>query len=59
MMPVLMLTGMDGPLDQLRGFAFGADAYLTKPCETDELLATVGSLLGGRFSAGDAAPPAG
>jgi DNA-binding response OmpR family regulator len=45
-MPVLMLTGMDRPIDQLRGFAFGADVYLTKPCEDDELLKTVGVLLG-------------
>ena len=30
--PVVMLTGMDRPIDQLRGFAYGADAYLTKPC---------------------------
>ena len=44
--PTLMLTGMDRPIDQLRGYAFGADAYLTKPCPTDELLRTVKLLLG-------------
>jgi two-component system, OmpR family, response regulator len=43
--PILMLTGMDKPVDQLRGFAFGADAYLTKPCPPDELLKTVALLL--------------
>jgi two-component system response regulator VicR len=44
--PVLMLTGMDKPIDQLRGFAFGAEAYLTKPFMTGELLDTVAQLLG-------------
>ena len=45
-MPILMLTGMDKPVDQLRGFASGADAYLTKPCDPPELLNTVSLLLG-------------
>jgi DNA-binding response OmpR family regulator len=45
-LPVLILTGMDKPVDQLRGFAFGADAYLTKPCEPEELIRTVSLLLG-------------
>ncbi len=45
-LPVIMLTGMDRPVDQLRGFAHGADAYLTKPCDPSELLKTVGLLLG-------------
>ncbi len=43
--PVIMFTGMNQPIDQLRGFAHGADAYLTKPCEMAELVGTVGSLL--------------
>ena len=45
--PVLMFTGMDKPVDQLRGFAHGADAYLTKPCEPCELLSTIALLLHG------------
>ena len=45
-LPILMLTGKDKPADQLRGYAFGADAYLTKPCEPTELLQTVALLLG-------------
>ena len=45
-MPILMLTGMDKPVDQLRGFASGADAYLTKPCDPPELLNTIALLLG-------------
>lgn len=44
--PVVMLTGMDRPIDQLRGFAYGADAYLTKPCSAEELLKTIRLLLG-------------
>ena len=44
-LPILMLSGMDRPIDQLRGFAYGADAYLTKPCDPDELLSTVNFLL--------------
>jgi len=44
--PILMLTAMDRPIDQLRGFAHGADAYLTKPYDPHELLKTVTLLLG-------------
>lgn len=43
---ILMLTGLDRPIDQLRGFAYGADAYLTKPVDPDELLRTIDQLLG-------------
>ena len=39
--PVLMLTGMGGHDDKMRGFELGADDYLTKPFSTDELLARV------------------
>lgn len=45
-LPLLMLTGMDKPVDQLRGFAHGADAYLTKPYNSDELMKTISLLLG-------------
>lgn len=47
-LPILMLTGMHKPVDQLRGFAFGADAYMTKPCDPDEILKTISALLGKR-----------
>ena len=46
-LPVLMLTAMDRPIDQLRGFAFGADAYLTKPYEPADLRQAIETLLGG------------
>ncbi|HEX9780656.1 MAG TPA: response regulator [bacterium] len=42
--PVLMLTVKNQPADQLRGFAFGADAYLTKPFDSSELFETVALL---------------
>ena len=45
-LPVLMLTGLVQPLDQLRGFAHGADAYVTKPYTWDALRSTIEHLLG-------------
>jgi two-component system, OmpR family, response regulator len=38
-MPVLMLTARDELSDRVRGLDAGADDYLPKPFETDELLA--------------------
>ncbi len=57
-MPVLMFTGLTQPIDQLRGFAHGADAYLTKPCELHELVGTVSTLLerAGQRAFGDETP---
>ncbi len=43
--PVVMLTAMDRPLDQLRGLSHGADVYLTKPFDPVELAAIIGTLL--------------
>ena len=43
--PVLMLTARGRPDDVLRGFAAGADDYLTKPAELSILLARIGGLL--------------
>lgn len=45
-LPIVMLTGMNAPADQLRGYAYGADAYLTKPFEPPALLPTLDVLLG-------------
>ena len=39
-----MLTALDKPIDQLRGFAYGADAYMTKPHAEADLLRTVSLL---------------
>ncbi len=43
--PVLMLTALSGTHDKVAGLDAGADDYLTKPFEFDELLARVRALL--------------
>jgi DNA-binding response OmpR family regulator len=43
--PTLMLTARGHPDDVLKGFAAGADDYLTKPFELPILIARLGSLL--------------
>jgi DNA-binding response OmpR family regulator len=42
--PILMLTGRDSTPDIVRGLNAGADDYLTKPFDFDELLARVNAL---------------
>ncbi len=44
-LPVLMLTARDTTLDKVRGLDSGADDYLVKPFELDELHARLRSLL--------------
>lgn len=44
-LPVLMLTAKSGLQDKVRGFTLGADDYLTKPFEGDELLMRIKALL--------------
>ena len=43
--PVLMLTARDSVSDKITGLDAGADDYLAKPFDTDELLARVKALL--------------
>ncbi|HLH40457.1 MAG TPA: response regulator transcription factor [Bryobacteraceae bacterium] len=43
--PTLMLTARSHPEDVLKGFAAGADDYLTKPFELSILIARIGGLL--------------
>ncbi len=50
--PVLMLTACDALTDKVIGLDAGADDYLTKPFEMDELFARVRSLLRRRGSKG-------
>jgi len=50
--PVLMLTARDALPDRLRGLDNGADDYLVKPFDTEELLARIRALI--RRSAGQA-----
>jgi two-component system response regulator MprA len=55
--PVLMLTARDAVGDRVSGLDAGADDYLVKPFELDELLARVRALLRrGALSAGEAEP---
>lgn len=42
--PVLLLTAKDSTADKVKGLNMGADDYLTKPFETDELIARVQAL---------------
>lgn len=44
--PVVMLTSRSSPFDKIRGKMAGCSAYLTKPVEMDQLLATLGKFIG-------------
>ena len=39
--PILILSGMSGPDYKVKGLGFGADDYLTKPFDKDELIARI------------------
>jgi two-component system OmpR family response regulator len=52
--PVLVATARDGVADRIAGLDAGADDYVVKPYDTDELLARIRALL--RRSAGRAEP---
>ena len=52
--PVLVATARDGITDRIAGLDAGADDYVVKPYDTDELLARIRALL--RRSAGRAEP---
>ena len=43
--PILMLTALDDDRDKLHGFDLGADDYLTKPFNPNELVARVRAIL--------------
>ncbi|WP_235857407.1 response regulator transcription factor [Paenibacillus albiflavus] len=43
--PILMLTARVDIKDKVRGLTIGADDYLTKPFDSEELIARVGALL--------------
>jgi DNA-binding response OmpR family regulator len=43
--PVIMLTARTGDIDKMQGFQSGADDYLTKPFNPNELLARIAAVL--------------
>lgn len=45
MLPIMLVTARDTIEDKRKGFTYGADDYLTKPVDLDELLLHVGALL--------------
>jgi len=45
LIPIIFLTAKDQTADRLAGFEAGIDYYLTKPFETEELLAIVSNIL--------------
>jgi len=44
-LPVVLVTSKDGDADRYWGMKQGADAYLTKPVDNDQLISTIGKLL--------------
>jgi DNA-binding response OmpR family regulator len=44
-LPVIILTGRGAQADRVRGFTAGADDYLTKPFNIEELRARIGAVL--------------
>lgn len=45
LLPIMLVTARDTIEDKRKGFSSGADDYLTKPIDLDELLLHVGALL--------------
>jgi two-component system, cell cycle response regulator CtrA len=43
--PILILSGLAGIEDKVRGLGFGADDYMTKPFHKDELIARIHALV--------------
>jgi DNA-binding response OmpR family regulator len=59
-LPILFLTARGGDEDKIAGLRAGADDYLTKPFNVDELVLRIRAILrrGGSRKVGEVAPPA-
>ncbi len=53
-LPVIIITARDGVEDRIRGLDYGADDYLVKPFDVNELLARIRAVV--RRKGGQAAP---
>lgn len=51
--PIIMITARDGLEDKVKGFDIGADEYMTKPFEMEELLARLRALFRSREVKGE------
>lgn len=43
--PVILLTARDQDADKLKGYDYGADYYVTKPCDMEKLVLLVRAML--------------
>src|SRR5271170_3724298 len=43
--PILILSGLSGTEDKIKGLGFGADDYMTKPFHKDELIARIQAIV--------------
>ena len=56
--PVILLTNLSDPMDVIKGIECGADNFLTKPCSSDRLIASIHeSLANSKINRNISTPP--